>query len=140
MADDDVRHPHMPELVLLLAAGHVAIVVLALIGRTAPYVTGGRHHLDGTLAVLDAAPVWVPLHLIAAAGLVAAAAAGRLPHRPSELVIHASAGVYAAWGGITFAWAVTRHPPVSLLGPTLTLILAGIAYWTAAVWDDPEED
>lgn len=133
------RHPHLPELAALLAVGHTAIVVLALIGRTAPYVTGGRHHLDGTLAVVDAAPLWVPLHVLAAAGIIASIK-GIGPKRWSDQACHLSAGVYAAWGGITFAWAATRHPPVSLLGPTLTLILAGVAFWTAAVWDDDVEE
>lgn len=138
----DVRrrgHPHLPELAVLLAIGHAAIVVLALIGRTAPYVTGGRHHLDGFLALADGAPLWVPLHIIAAAGIVASVT-GIGPKRWSDQACHLSAGVYLAWGGMTFVWAATRQPPVSLLGPTLTLILAGVAFWAAAVWDDNPED
>lgn len=132
------RHPHLPALALLLAFGHATIVILALAGRTAPYVASSAHHLEGALAILDAAPVWVPLHTIACIGLVAAAA-DAIPQRFGEQAAHISAGVYAAWGSITFAWAATRHPPVSLLGPSLTLILAAFAIWAAAVWDDPEE-
>lgn len=133
------RHPHLPVLALLLAAGHATIVLLALAGRTAPYLAGGRHHLEGALGVLDAAPLWVPLHTIACVGLVAAAA-DAVPTRFGDQAAHVSAGVYTAWGVITFSWAATRHPPVSLLGPSLTLILAGVAFWTAAVWDDDPED
>lgn len=133
------RHPHLPVLALLLAAGHATIVVLALAGRTAPYLDGGRHHLEGALAVLDAAPVWVPLHAIACL-LLAGAAADAIPRRLGDQAAHISAGIYGAWGVITFAWAATRHPPVSLLGPALTLIFAGVAVWVGAVWDDDLED
>lgn len=134
------RHRHLPVLALLLAIAHIAIVVLALIGRTAPYVTGGQQHLDGALAVLDASAMWIPLHTLAAVGLFLAAFDWYPRHMP-DLACHVSSGVLLAWGAITFVWSITRHPPVSLLGPSLTLLLGFVAMWCGAVWDDdPEGD
>lgn len=133
------RHPHLPILAILLAIGHFVVLGLGLIGRTAPYVNGGYHRLEGSLAVLDAAPIWLPLHT-GAAILLVLAAVNIIPDRWSDLACHISGGVYLAWGSITFAWAATRHPPVSLLGPSFTLLLGAISIWAAAVWNDDPED
>lgn len=133
------RHPYLSVFAIILAIGHMSILALGLTSRTAPYVDG-QHRLEGALAVLDAAPVWLPLHMLAAIALFLSAV-NVVPARYSDFSCHLSTGVFLGWGGITFFWAITRHPPVSLLGPTLTLLCAAFAFWLGAVWnDDPDED
>lgn len=134
------KHTHLPIIVFILAVGHLGILGLAVGGRTTPYVSGEAHHLTGTLAIFGAAPVWIPLHFIAGLMLFLTAF-GTVPGQYGDWTIHISGGIYLVWGAITLGWAaVQTNPPVSLLGPFLTLILAGVAFWTAAVWDDDDDD
>lgn len=126
---------HLQAITCILAASHVLIVGLSSVGLTTPYYEHTRHPLRGFFAAVDASGVWIPFHTIAALLLIAAAA-GYIPREWSDQACHFSSGVLGAWGTITLIWSVTRTPPLPILGPCLAIILAAVAVWTAARWND----
>lgn len=136
-----VEHPVHREALLavtaLLAFVHFAIFLLASAQRTGPYLEHSPHSLTGWFVVVDAASIWIPAHGLAAFAL-AVAATGRATNNWCKQSVRFSFVALVLWGTVTLLWSLQQHPPVSLLGPVLTVLFATLALWVDRQWDDRE--
>ena len=112
-----------------VATGHLAVFGLA-IGDRAVYSFAPDP--DSWLALAADKPYWMWLHLSAGVAQVVSLIACR--GRPTAGAW--SITVMGVWSLLVLAWGVGAARPVSLLGPTLGLVLAACAVGTTVAWTD----
>lgn len=115
---------HMRLVLVLLVAAHLGLVVLDLAGRAA---YGG---IEPTLLgdAVDSPILPIGSALIACGLLVS-------PHPPRLLrVLWASTAWLVTWAGLNLAVGLTAGRPVSLVGPLLALVMAGLSAVAADFW------
>lgn len=130
------RHPFaLVALTGALAASHTLMAALHVIGRAVPPVQPiPRSPLDAAAIMADG-PLWVVMHGVAAAGIVATLTARRW----RALAAFWSVSVWVIWCVLLLLWAArTDHVPVSL-APLVTLTLAvPVARVVAGAWTQTE--
>ncbi len=110
-----------------IMAGHLGIVVLALVDRLV-FVVPSSYPL---LVMVSINPIWVFIH----ASCAAAIALSLIRNRWHVQVLSMSSGWMGVWGLLNLIGGMTTPAStVSLAGPVLAIVLAGTAYSMAMAW------
>lgn len=113
-------------LTLLVAAGHLSLVILGLADRLTYSVPSRYALLEQTLAN----PLWVMLHGVCFIWIVIAVIA----NKGHVHALGAATGVMAAWAFLSLLWGLSATTGPSLAGPILGGGMSTLSYILTAVW------
>lgn len=113
-------------LTLLVASGHLSLMVLGLINRLTFSVPSRYALLEQTLAN----PLWVVLHGFCFAWIVISVIA----NKGRVHALGAATGVMSFWAFLSLLWGLSASNGPSLSGPVLGGGMATLSYILTSVW------
>lgn len=116
----------MTLLTLLVAAAHLSLMILGIIGRLRYSVPSGHQFLEHTLAN----PIWVILHGLCFVMIVSAVSA----NKAQVPALGAATGVMGSWVFLSFLWGLSSPAEPSLASPVLGAVVTALAYVLTSEW------
>lgn len=113
-------------LTLLVAMGHLSLVILGLADRLTYSVPSRYVFLETTLSN----PLWVMLHGFCFIWIVGTVIA----NKAHVHALAAATGVMAAWAFLSLLWGLSASIGPSLAGPVLGGGMATLSYILTSVW------